>query len=140
LKELNIFYEYNIISFDVLGDVVCGAFVAPLNYADYCIIIIDNGFDALFVANCIAAFVREKVRTHPLSLIGLGNRTSKKDLIDKYVKACSMLVLELLPHIEDIRVSRVKGKTLFQMVELQPSLNYVCEFYPNIVDQILSQL
>jgi light-independent protochlorophyllide reductase subunit L len=26
------------------------------------------------------------------------------------------------------------------MVESQPSLNYVCEFYPNITNQILSQL
>jgi nitrogenase subunit NifH len=32
----------------------------PLNYADYCIIITDNGFDALFAANRIVASVREK--------------------------------------------------------------------------------
>ncbi|KAH9530476.1 hypothetical protein CY35_20G004100, partial [Sphagnum magellanicum] len=123
LKELNAFYEYDIILFDVLGDVVCGGFVAPLNYADYCIIITGNGFDALFAANP--------------SLVG--NRTSKRDLINKYVEACPMPVLEVLPLIEDIRVSRVKGKTLFEMVESQPSLNYVCEFYLNIADQILSQ-
>lgn len=140
LKELNAFYEYDIILFDVLGDVVCGGFAAPLNYADYCIIITDNGFDALFAANRIAASVREKARTHPLRLAGLvGNRTSKRDLIDKYVEACPMPVLEVLPLIEDIRVSRVKGKTLFEMVESQSSLNYVCNFYLNIADQILSQ-
>ena len=98
LKELNAFYEYDIILFDVLGDVVCGGFAAPLNYADYCIIITDNGFDALFAANRIVASVREKARTHPLRLVGLvGNRTSKRDLIDKYVEACPMPVLEVLP-------------------------------------------
>nr|WGT92589.1 chlL [Platydorina caudata] len=115
LKELNAFFEYDIILFDVLGDVVCGGFAAPLNYADYCIIVTDNGFDALFAANRIAASVREKARTHPLRLAGLiGNRTSKRDLIDKYVFACPMPVLEVLPLIEEIRVSRVKGKTLFK--------------------------
>nr|YP_009193455.1 protochlorophyllide reductase Fe protein [Takakia lepidozioides]UPM51692.1 protochlorophyllide reductase Fe protein [Takakia lepidozioides] len=140
LKELNAFYEYDIISFDVLGDVVRGGFAAPLNYADYCIIITDNGFDASFAANRIAASVREKARTHPLRLAGLvGNRTSKRDLINKYVEACPMPVSEVLPLIEDIRVSRVKGKTLFETVESQPSLNYVREFYLNIADQILSQ-
>ena len=119
---------------------MCGGFAAPLNYADYCIIITDNGFDALFAANRIAASVREKARTHPLRLAGLvGNRTSKRDLIDKYVEACPMPVLEVLPLIEDIRVSRVKGKTLFEMVELQPNLKYVCDFYLNIADQILSK-
>jgi hypothetical protein len=45
--------------------VVCGGFVAPLNYADYCVIITDNGFDALFAANRITASIREKSRTHP---------------------------------------------------------------------------
>lgn len=140
LKELNAFYEYDVILFDVLGDVVCGGFAAPLNYADYCVIITDNGFDALFAANRIVASVREKARTHPLRLAGLvGNRTAKRDLIDKYVEACPMPVLEVLPLIEDIRISRVKGKTLFEMAESENSLNYVCDFYLNIADQLLSQ-
>lgn len=140
LKELNAFYEYDVILFDVLGDVVCGGFAAPLNYADYCIIVTDNGFDALFAANRIAASVREKSRVHPLRLAGLiGNRTAKRDLIDKYVEACPMPVLEVLPLIEDIRVSRVKGKTLFEMAEQDSSLSYICDFYLNIADQLLTE-
>jgi light-independent protochlorophyllide reductase subunit L len=139
LKELNAFDEYDVILFDVLGDVVCGGFAAPLNYADYCLIVTDNGFDALFAANRIAASVREKARTHTLRLAGLiGNRTSKRDLIDKYVSHVAMPVLEVLPLIEDIRVSRVKGKTLFEMAETDPSIAYVCDYYLNIADQILA--
>ena len=139
LKELNAFYEYDIILFDVLGDVVCGGFAAPLNYADYCLIVTDNGFDALFAANRIVASVREKARTHPLRLAGLiGNRTAKRDLIDMYVENCPMPVLEVLPLIEDIRVSRVKGKTLFEMAESDTNLYYVCDFYLNIADQLLA--
>jgi len=140
LKELSAFDDYDFVLFDVLGDVVCGGFAAPLNYSDYCIIVTDNGFDALFAANRIAASVREKANTHPLRLAGLiGNRTSKRDLIDKYVEACPMAVLEILPLIENIRVSRVQGKTLFELAEGDPSLEYVCEFYLNIADQILTQ-
>lgn len=166
LKELNAFFEYDVILFDVLGDVVCGGFAAPLNYADYCIIVTDNGFDALFAANRIAASVREKARTHPLRLAGLiGNRTSKRDLIDKYVEACPMPVLEVLPLIEEIRISRVKGKTLFEMSNLADKTNIdvlpsgtglgtgggtitqpvnnacesICSFYLNIADQLLTE-
>nr|QIA46825.1 photochlorophyllide reductase subunit L [Pandorina morum] len=175
LKELNAFFEYDIILFDVLGDVVCGGFAAPLNYADYCIIVTDNGFDALFAANRIAASVREKARTHPLRLAGLiGNRTSKRDLIDKYVYACPMPVLEVLPLIEEIRISRVKGKTLFEIddftktqndmltssvvsnnlnnttveglkpqegwnLDIKQNNNYICNYYLNIADQLLTQ-
>jgi len=73
-----------------------------------------------------------------LRLAGLiGNRTAQRDLIDKYVESCPMPVLEVLPLIEDIRVSRVKGKTLFEMAENEPVLDYVCDFYLNIVDQLL---
>jgi light-independent protochlorophyllide reductase subunit L len=63
--------------------VVCGGFAAPLNDSDYCLIVTDNGFDALFAANRIAASVREKSRTRLLRLAGLiDNRTSKRDFID----------------------------------------------------------
>ncbi|MFM7471595.1 MAG: ferredoxin:protochlorophyllide reductase (ATP-dependent) iron-sulfur ATP-binding protein [Nodosilinea sp.] len=140
LKELNAFDEFDVILFDVLGDVVCGGFAAPLNYSDYCMIVTDNGFDALFAANRIAASVREKSRTHPLRLAGLiGNRTSKRDLIDKYVEHVPMPVLEILPLIEDIRISRVKGKTVFEMAETDPSLEPVCQYYLNIADQVLAR-
>ena len=140
LKELNAFDEYDVILFDVLGDVVCGGFAAPLNYADYCLIVTDNGFDALFAANRIAASVREKARTHSLKLAGLiGNRTSKRDLINKYIDCVPMPVLEILPLIEDIRVSRVKGKTLFEMAEKSKHLIYVCNYYLNIADQLIAR-
>jgi light-independent protochlorophyllide reductase subunit L len=140
LKELNAFDEYDIILFDVLGDVVCGGFAAPLNYTDYCIIITDNGFDALFAANRIVASVREKSNTHPLRLAGLvGNQTSDRDLIDKYIEVCPMPVLEVLPLIEYIRISRIKGKTLFEMAESQAELINICDYYLNIADQLLCQ-
>lgn len=140
LKELNAFDEYDIILFDVLGDVVCGGFAAPLNYADYCLIITDNGFDALFAANRIAASVREKARTHTLRLAGLiGNRTSKRDLINKYIDAVPISVLEVLPLIEDIRISRVQGQTLFEMSETNPKLNPICDYYLNIADQLITK-
>lgn len=118
LKELDAFDNYDVILFDVLGDVVCGGFAAPLNYSDYCIIVTDNGFDALFAANRIVASVKEKSRSHPLRLAGLiGNRTLKRDLIDKYVSAVNIPVLEVLPLIEEIRLSRVKACSLFSMCD-----------------------
>jgi light-independent protochlorophyllide reductase subunit L len=146
LKELNAFFEYDVILFDVLGDVVCGGFAAPLNYSDYCLIVTDNGFDALFAANRIVASVREKARTHPLRLVGLvGNRTLKRDLIDKYVEACPMPVLEMLPLIEDIRLSRVQGQTIFEMAHKTPfrdqkaHFNLICQHFLNIADQLLTE-
>ena len=50
-----------------------------------------------------------------------------------------MPILEVLPLIEDIRISRVKGKTLFEMAEKDPGLAYVCDYYLNIADQLLAE-
>ena len=49
-----------------------------------------------------------------------------------------MPILEVLPLIEDIRISRVKGKTLFEMAEKDPALAYVCDYYLNIADQLIA--
>ena len=69
----------------------------------------------------------------------VGNRTSKRDLIDKYIDCVPIPVLEILPLIEDIRVSRVKGKTLFEMTQYNKDLEYVCNYYLNIADQLISR-
>lgn len=51
-----------------------------------------------------------------------------------------MPVLEVLSLIEDICVSRVKSKTLFEMAELDKYLDYICEYYLNIADQLMANL
>ena len=50
-----------------------------------------------------------------------------------------MPILEILPLFEDLRVSRVKGKTIFEMAESNVDLNYICDFYLNIADQLLTE-
>lgn len=55
-------------------------------------------------------------------------------MIDKYVEVCLMFVLEVLLLVEDIRILRVKGKIIFEMLEIEFILSYVCDFYLNIVD------
>ncbi|KAH7287064.1 hypothetical protein KP509_32G035700, partial [Ceratopteris richardii] len=141
LKELNAFYEYDIILFDVLGDVVCGGFAAPLNYADYCIIITDNGFDALFAANRIFASVREKSNTHPLRLAGLvGNRTSERDLIDKYVESCPMPVLEpTCTFLTTWSYYQVQKKLLYISILTYPTTGDVTASFGMLGDIIIAE-
>ena len=83
----------------------------------------------------------EKKHVHiTLRLAGLiGNRTATRDLIDKYIQTVPIPVLEVLPLIEDIRVSRIKGKTLFEMAIEDSSLEYICDYYLNIADQLIAQ-
>ena len=118
LKELNAFYSYDVIIFDVLGDIVCGGFAAPLNYSDYCLITADESFDSLFAANRIFASVREKARTHPLTLAGVVlNRGLKRELCQRFSKNCPFPILETLPLLETVKNSRIVGKPLVSLLE-----------------------
>lgn len=118
LKELNAFYSYDVIIFDVLGDIVCGGFAAPLNYSDYCLITADESFDSLFAANRIFASVREKARTHPLTLSGIViNRGLQRDLTKRFIKNCPFPILETLPLLEIVKNSRIVGKPLVSLLE-----------------------
>jgi len=49
-------------------------------------------------------------------------------LIEKYIEAVPMPVLEVLP-IEGHSGFPRQGKTLFEMAESDPSLSYVCDYY-----------
>eukprot|EP01018_Ginkgo_biloba_P041048 Gb_31885 [translate_table: standard] len=98
LNELSI-YEYDIVLFNILGNIV-GRFFALLNYANYYIIVIDNGFDELFIVNCIVVPIRDKSKSTLNSEIG--KKHIKRYLIDKYVGASLMPIIELLPPIEVI--------------------------------------
>ena len=33
----------------------------------------------------------------------------------------------------------LKGKTLFEMADIEPSLSYVCDYYLNIADQLIAE-
>ena len=55
LKEHHLLEDTDVVIFDVLGDVVCGGFAAPLQHANYCLIVTANDFDSIFAMNRIVS-------------------------------------------------------------------------------------
>ena len=55
LKEHHLLEDTDVVIFDVLGDVVCGGFAAPLQHADRALIVTANDFDSIFAMNRIVA-------------------------------------------------------------------------------------
>jgi len=43
--------DTDVVIFDVLGDVVCGGFAAPLQHADRALIVTANDFDSIYAMN-----------------------------------------------------------------------------------------
>jgi light-independent protochlorophyllide reductase subunit L len=121
LKEFSLYHKYDVIVFDVLGDVVCGGFSAPLNYADYGIIIATNDFDSIFAANRLCLAIEQKSQRHKVRMAGLiANRVDYvhgggTDLLEQFVETVGTKIIGRVPYHGLIRRSRLAGKTLFEM-------------------------
>ena len=64
LKEHHLLEDTDVVIFDVLGDVVCGGFAAPLQHADRALIVTANDFDSIFAMNRIVAAIHAKSRNY----------------------------------------------------------------------------
>jgi light-independent protochlorophyllide reductase subunit L len=118
LKEHHLLEETDVVIFDVLGDVVCGGFAAPLLHADRGIIVAANDFDSIFAMNRIVAAIEAKAKNYGVRLGGVvANRSAATDQIERYNKATGMRLLAHLPDLDAIRRSRLKKATLFEMEE-----------------------
>ncbi len=120
LKEFNLYDRYDVIVFDVLGDVVCGGFSAPLTYADYGVIIACNDFDSIFAANRLCLAVEQKSQRHKVRLAGIiANRVDPEfggvELLNQFAETVGTQIIGQVPYHDLIRRSRLAGKTLFEM-------------------------
>src|SRR6476469_5238357 len=125
LKEHHLLEEPDVVIFDVLGDVVCGGFAAPVQHADRGIIVAANDFDSIFAMNRIIAAIKAKSKNYDVRLGGvIVNRSDDTDQIDKFNAATGMKSLAHFPNLDVIRRSRLKKATLFEM-ESTPELEAV---------------
>jgi len=116
LKEHRLLDDTDVVIFDVLGDVVCGGFAAPLQHADRALIVAANDFDSIFAMNRIVAAIQAKAKNYEVRLGGvICNRSRDTDQIDRYTARVGMNRLAHLPDLDAIRRSRLKKCTLFEM-------------------------
>ena len=118
LKQNHLLEETDVVIFDVLGDVVCGGFAAPLQHADRAIIVTANDFDSIYAMNRIIAAVQAKAKNYNVRLAGcIANRSKDTNEVDRYCKEVGFKRVAHLPDLDAIRRSRLKKKTLFEMGE-----------------------
>ena len=125
LKEHHLLEDTDVVIFDVLGDVVCGGFAAPLQHADRALIVAANDFDSIFAMNRIVAAIAAKSKNYNVRLGGvIANRSAATDQIDKYNEQTGLKTMAHFPDLDVIRRSRLKKATLFEM-ESSPELEAV---------------
>lgn len=125
LKEHHLLDDTDVVIFDVLGDVVCGGFAAPLQHADRALIVTANDFDSIFAMNRIVAAIQAKSRNYAVRLGGvIANRSAATDEIDRFNEVVGLQTMAHFPDLDVIRRSRLKKSTLFEM-EPSPELEAV---------------
>ena len=116
LKQHRMLDDTDVVIFDVLGDVVCGGFAAPLQHADRAVIVTANDFDSIYAMNRIIAAVQAKSSNYKVRLAGcVANRSKDTDEVDRYCETVGFGRIAHMPDVDAIRRSRLKKKTLFEM-------------------------
>ncbi|MCP1675863.1 light-independent protochlorophyllide reductase subunit L [Natronocella acetinitrilica] len=116
LKEHHLLEDTDVVIFDVLGDVVCGGFAAPLQHADRALIITANDFDSIFAMNRIVGAIKAKSKNYNVRLGGvIANRSADTDEIDRFNLRTGLQKIAHFKDVDAIRRSRLKKSTLFEM-------------------------
>jgi len=116
LKEHHLLEDTDVVIFDVLGDVVCGGFAAPLQHANYCLIVTANDFDSIFAMNRIVSAIKAKAKNYKVRLGGVvANRSKDTDQIDKFHERTGLKTMAHFKDVDAIRRSRLKKCTIFEM-------------------------
>ena len=116
LKEHHLLEDTDIVIFDVLGDVVCGGFAAPLQHADRAVVVTANDFDSIYAMNRIIAAVQAKSKNYQVRLAGcVANRSKDTEQVDRYCDTVGFKRIAHMPDVDAIRRSRLKKCTVFEM-------------------------
>jgi len=123
LKQHHLLEDTDVVIFDVLGDVVCGGFAAPLQHAERAVVVAANDFDSIFAMNRIVAAIGAKAKNYDVRLAGvIANRSAATDEIDRFAGEIGMQRLAHFKDLDAIRRSRLKKCTLFEMGEDDPEV------------------
>jgi light-independent protochlorophyllide reductase subunit L len=132
LKQHHLLEETDVVIFDVLGDVVCGGFAAPLQHADRALVVAANDFDSIFAMNRIVAAIKAKSKNYEVRMAGvIANRSAATDEIDRFCAATGLETLAHFPDLDAIRRSRLKKCTIFEM-DSTPEIEAVCNEYKRL--------
>jgi light-independent protochlorophyllide reductase subunit L len=140
LKEHHLLEDTDVVIFDVLGDVVCGGFAAPLQHADRALIVTANDFDSIFAMNRIVQAIAAKAKNYDVRLGGvIANRSAGTDQIDKFNQRVGLKTMAHFPDLDAIRRSRLKKCTIFEMEET-PEILAVQNEYLRLAQSLLEEL
>ncbi len=111
--------KYDLVVFDVLGDVVCGGFAAPIRTADATdvVIVASHEYMALYAANNIAIGVSGLARQGGARVVGVVANKVGDDLdreaVESFARRIGTRCLGAVPLSDEVALAEAEGTSLF---------------------------
>ncbi|MDD7409286.1 MAG: nitrogenase iron protein NifH [Anaerovoracaceae bacterium] len=141
LDELDLFEEYrpDVVLYDVLGDVVCGGFAAPIRegYAEKVLIVTSGEKMALYAANNIKTAVDNFEDRGYASVGGIilnrRNVENEREKVEAFAEEHGLEIIADIPRSQDIIHYEDQGKTV---IEGDPELE-ISKIYMDLAKRLL---
>lgn len=122
LEDLELFetYKPDVVLYDVLGDVVCGGFAAPIRegYADKVLIVTSGEKMALYAANNINSAVNNFKDRSYAEVLGLilnhRNVENETEKVKAFADSVNLPIVGEIPRSNDINTFEEQGKTVIE--------------------------
>ena len=143
LEDLRLFetYKPDVVLYDVLGDVVCGGFAAPIRegYAQKVLIVTSGEKMALYAANNICTAVRNFEDRSYARVEGIifnsRNVEDESRKVEEFARSKGLPIVARIPRSDDIIRFEDQGKTV---IEGDPEL-YVSKCFLELAKKLLAQ-
>lgn len=112
--------DYDIVLYDVLGDVVCGGFAVPLRkeYADVVYLVTSGEFMAVYAANNILRGIKNHSGDKPRVggiILNCRGMEDEIGLVSRFSRAVSIPIVCAIPRDGHFAISEREGKTISEM-------------------------
>ncbi|MDO4170073.1 MAG: nitrogenase iron protein NifH [Lachnospiraceae bacterium] len=141
LEDLELFetYEPDVVLYDVLGDVVCGGFAAPIRegYASEILIVTSGEKMALYAANninkAVNNFEDRGYATVKGIILNRRNVEKEREKVEEFAKESGLEIVADIPRSQDIIHFEDQGKTV---IEGDPTLP-ISQTYLDLAKRLL---
>ncbi|MEA4957128.1 Nitrogenase iron protein 1 [bioreactor metagenome] len=124
LEKLGVFTQndFDVVIYDVLGDVVCGGFAVPLkeDYADEVYIVSSGEYMSLYAANNISKGVKKLKGNLSGIVCNCKGISNEKEIVNSFAERIGTKVIGVINRSELIQSSELEAKTV---VEKYPNSN-----------------
>lgn len=143
LEELELFEKFkpDVVLYDVLGDVVCGGFAAPIRegYANDVVVVTSGEKMALYAAgNILKAVKNFEDRNYARALgviLNCRNVDKEKERVQAFADENGLPILAIIPRSQDITDYEDEGKTVIEGDETLPVSQAYMELAKKLLDE-----